>query len=290
MLVAVETAPITDSLLLSYIDRLQRLGRSYHTIKQHRQTARRFQEFLTDVGESAATVEGWQVDEFFEGMTDLAISSRRSHWRRMRSWYRYAQRRGAVLRDPTADVELPREPDEEPVVIENSDLRVYRHRSQSDQQWAAFHLLAYAGLRRCEAIRLRWEELDFQSGTLTVTRGKGGKLRHIPIHPVLGEALHELIGPRDEGPVIRPKRKAPKIGAQTWDVGIIEPMTGGAHTAHDFRRTLASSLALNGVSDPVIDKIMGWSPRAVGRRYYIKVAGPELQRAILKAYSDDPIA
>lgn len=287
MLATVDTAPITDPLILAYLDKLARTGRSYHTVKGHRQVARRFEEFLRAVGKSADSVQSWEVEEFFEGMTDLAPGTRRSHLRRMRSWYRYAQRRGVVAADPTADVELPREPDTEPVTIENEQLRASKAAVMTDQQWAQFHLLAFAGLRRCEAIRLQWADLDFRDATLTVRKGKGGKLRHVPIHPQLAEALHELRGER-EGPVIRPVRKARWIGTDTWDK-MLRAYTGGRHTAHDFRRTLASSLALNGVADPLIDRIMGWAPRAVGRRYYIKVAGPELQRAILRAYADDPI-
>lgn len=291
MLIQTETTPIHDPLVLGYMDRLQRLRRSPGTLKQHRYTGRKFQEHLDTLGTTAATIEPWQVEEFFEGLLDLDPSTQFGHLKRLRAIYRWAHRRGAVLRDPTADIEIARKPDEEPEIIDNDTLRLYKSRIANDPQWAQFHLLAFAGLRRCEAIDLQWEDLDFLGGTLTVRKGKGGKLRHVPIHPQLGEALHTLAGPH-EGPVIRPKRKAPRIGIDTWEAhlrGITGAGPREGHTAHDFRRTLASSLALNGVSDPLIDKIMGWAPRAVGRRYYIKVATPEIQRAILRAYADDPI-
>lgn len=278
---------IRDPLLLAYIDRTRRLKRSPNTLKQHRQTARRYQRWLDDLGLSAERVEGWQLQEFFEQMgTELAPGTVRSHLRRLRSAYRYAVKRGVLDLDPSFDVELPRVPDEEPVIIETHELRAMKREIQTDQAWAQFHLLAYTGLRRCEAIRLQWEELDFKSQTLTVTKGKGGKLRKVPIHPQLAEALLSLQGERT-GPVIRPKRAARWIGTDTWD-DILDEYTE-QYTAHDFRRTLASSLAVNGVNDALIDRIMGWAPRTVGRRYYIKIAGPELQRAILRAYADDPI-
>jgi integrase/recombinase XerC len=277
---------IRDPLLLAYIDRGQRLKRSPHTMKQHRQTARRYQRWLDELGLGAERVESWQVQEFFEEMTDLAPGTVRSHLRRLRSAYRYAVKRGVLDRDPTFDVELPRVPDEEPRIIETHELRAMKREIQGDQAWAQFHLLAFTGLRRCEAIRLQWEDLDFKTQTLTVTRGKGGKLRKVPIHPQLAEALRSLSGER-VGPVIRPKRAARWIGTDTW-TEILRSYTE-TYTAHDFRRTLASSLAVNGVNDALIDRILGWAPRTVGRRYYIKIAGPELQRAILRAYADDPI-
>lgn len=283
-----EHREVRDPLILAYTDKLARAKRHPHTMRGHRTTARRFEEYLTDLGKDAASVTPWEVEEFFEGMSDQAPGTRRTHLRRMRAWYAYAQRRGAITLDPTREVELPREADKEPVIIENDMLRRYRAECVTDQQWAQFHLLAYTGLRRQECIQLQWHDLDFRTGTLTVVKGKGGKLRHVPIHPQLAEALHELKGER-AGAVIRPKRAARWIGGDTWEQ-ILRGYTGGQNTAHDFRRTVASSLALNGVPDPLIDKILGWAPAAVGRRYYIKVAPAELQRAILRLYADDPIA
>lgn len=277
---------VTDPVLLAYLDRVRRLKRSPHTIKQHWQTARKYQRWLSELGISAVQVEPWQMEEFFDEMTTLDPATKVMHLRRLRSMYRYAVKRKVLDRDPTFEVELPRPVEREPVVIDTHELRTMRDQIQGDQGWAQFHLLTFAGLRRCEAIRLQWADLDFRTQTLTVVNGKGGKTRKVPIHPQLAEALLSLQGERD-GAVIAPKRKARWIGSDTW-ADILRAYTS-SYTGHDFRRTLASSLAANGISDAVIDLIMGWAPRTVGRRYYIKVAGPELQRAILRAYADDPI-
>lgn len=287
MVTQTDVQTIRDPQLLAYLDLGRRMQLSPHTLKQYRQTSRRFQDFLDDTGRTVATVEPWQVDEFFLTMTDLELSTRGAHLKRLRSIFRYAQKRGVLQIDPTHDVRIPRAPDVEPVIIDNADLRRYKNAAGTDAQWAQFHLLAFAGVRRCEAIQLQWDDLSFPEQTLTIRNGKGGKLRHIPIHPQLAEALLDLRRPH-EGPVIRPKRRAPNIGIGTWD-SLLRETTGGGHTAHDFRRTMASSLAMNDVPDPLIDEILGWAPRAVGRRYYIKVAGPQLQRAVLRLYADDPI-
>lgn len=61
------------------------------------------------------------------------------------------------------------------------------------------------------------------------------------------------------------------------------------YTPHDFRRTVSSSLGYNGVQEPLIDRIMGWAPRSVYRRFYRGVVDVELKRAILKLYADDPL-
>jgi integrase len=54
----------------------------------------------------------------------------------------------------------------------------------------------YAGLRRGELAGLRWRDLDFAAGRLTVARSyrrlpKGGKIHHLPLHPELARVLRQ---------------------------------------------------------------------------------------------------
>ena len=46
----------------------------------------------------------------------------------------------------------------------------------------------FGGLRRVEVCRLKWTDVDYANQTMTVM-GKGDKIRKVPIHPVLCEAL-----------------------------------------------------------------------------------------------------
>jgi integrase/recombinase XerD len=283
----VTTSPgqeVRDPLLLAYDERLRRLRRDPKTITMFRQTARRFQAYLDDLGVAAADVEPWALEEYFAGL-DLAPSTKGSHLKRLRSAYGYAQRRGLVPADPTSDVQLERLPDSEPCIVPNHALRSMKERIAADRQWAQFHLLTYAGLRRQEIIQLDWSDVDLATSTLTVL-GKGGKLRKVPIHPALGEALTDLR--HREGKILLPARGGAAIGDDTWDA-LLKTFAHGEYTAHDFRRTVASSLYHNGVEPDTIDKIMGWAPRAVRSRYYVKHASDALQRAILKLYADDPV-
>jgi integrase len=275
---------IRDPLLLAYEERLRRLRRDPKTIIMFRQTARKFQVLLDDLGVSADKVEAWAVEEWLDGLA-LKRSTKESHLKRIRWAYSYAIRRGATHLNPTFDVKLPHEPDAEPRTVPNHELREMKARIACDRQWVMFHLLTFAGLRRAEAIQLTWDDVDLTTSTLTVL-GKAGKLRKVPIHPALAEALSSLR--ERDGKVIRSTRGSAAIGGDTWDV-LLRTFALGEYTAHDFRRTVASSLYHNGVEPDTIDKIMGWAPRAVRSRYYVKHASDALQRAILKLYADDPV-
>jgi len=284
-----QAPPLSDPLLLAYEDRLRRLKRQPATLLAYRQAARRLEEFLDTLGITAEQAEPWQLEEFLAGL-ELAPSTKRLTLEHVRAAYRYAQRRGVVKLDPTYDLLVERAPDEEPRIIPNGELRRMKGRITSDAAWILFHLLAYAGLRRYEARKLIWADVELRNQTLKV-RGKGGKLRLVPIHPALGEALAEECrrnGACPDDYVLRSRRiKAAAMSYGTlYDT--VREFTDN-YTPHDFRRTVASSLYANGVRTDTIDKIMGWAPRAVRSRYYLNQAPLLLQQAILRLYADDPV-
>lgn len=87
-------------------------------------------------------------------------------------------------------MQLPRLPDWEPATYSNVDLRAIFAAINSEHEGVVFFLLAFAGLRLCEASELSWNEVDFDRGQLKLV-GKGGKLRLVPLHPVLTRVLRE---------------------------------------------------------------------------------------------------
>ena len=266
-----------------YEERLHRLRRDPQTIRNYRNSIKSFEEFI-----GAARVEPEQVtpdliEEFF-AQSDRAPSTKELYLTNIGAAYRYAHRRGLIDRVPTVDVELARVPDTEPRIIPNSVLREQRDRIVSDRGWLLWHLLTYTGMRRQEVIQLPWENVKLDEETITVL-GKGGKLRHVPIHPVLGEVLVEA---KRKNKWVLPGRAGSHTAPSTF-YETLHCISRREYTAHDYRRTVASSLYANGVDGDTIDKIMGWSPRVVRTRYYVNVAPVQLQRAILKLYANDPL-
>lgn len=59
--------------------------------------------------------------------------------------------------------------------------------------------------------------------------------------------------------------------------------------SHAFRRTVATVMHEQGVRTAVIDRIMGWAPRTVRERHYVRIAPQIMRDAILTLYRDDPI-
>lgn len=181
-------------------------------------------------------------------------------------------------------------PDVEPETYTNEDLRCILAEVGDDAEQAITHLLIYAGLRRHEIIGLEWKDVEFERQQMKVL-GKGGKLRLVPLHPVLQDALAELRVVSTHVVVSAWKRRMSTFtfNRKLRDLLQRADVCGGRRPAHKFRKTLATSLFEHGAQERVIDRIFGWAPTTVRDRHYTRVADVLMQRAILLAYEDDPL-
>lgn len=98
-------------------------------------------------------------------------------------------------------------------------------------------LIVFTGLRRQEAAKLRWDQIDFKSRTLTITDTKNHEVHTL----LLSDYLHNLLLNRHKkatspyvfprpgagGYIIEPRRQIVKVVKET----------GSHFTVHDLRRT-----------------------------------------------------
>lgn len=111
-----------------------------------------------------AELQAW-VDGF-------ALPGAAKAFKTFRQVYRWACRRhGLRVWDVTQCVELPRVPDRPRSSLTAAEERECL-RGIAGREWEAVVLLAAAlGLRRCEACGVRWEDVDWRRGLVTVRRG-----------------------------------------------------------------------------------------------------------------------
>jgi integrase len=124
--------------------------------------------------------------------------------------------------------------------------------------------------------------------------GKGGKFRLVPLHPVLHDVLSEheqRAHSRHEhliGGIDRQRLAAPTLGravralVDRAGVSVDSP-------SHAFRRTVATVMYEHGVRTRVIERIMGWAPRMMHERHYLRVCDQPMHQAIQTLYREDPI-
>jgi integrase/recombinase XerD len=235
-----------------------------------------------------------QCEEYFDELLDqVAVSTVRRHLAYVRAAYRYGVRHDLVERDPTADVRLPWLPDIEPATYSTDELKAIHATIRCEREEVAFFLFAFAGLRLGEVAGLRWAQVDFERWQIRLT-GKGGKFRLVPLHPVVNEVLREQeqrTRPRSEHVLttINGQRLAARtLGRATRDL-VDRAGVGVDSPSHAFRRTVATVMYEQGIRTRVIERIMGWAPRRMHERHYLRVADEPMHDAILSLYREDPV-
>ena len=99
------------------------------------------------------------------------------------------------------------------------------------------HLLLFTGLRRSEASRLRWDDVDFKGKTLTINETKNHEIHTLPLSDFLENLLKtrleysesDFVFPSESerGYLIEPKTAVQKVSK----------LSGVKFTLHDLRRT-----------------------------------------------------
>jgi integrase len=153
-------------------------GTSIRTIELRRGQMRR-------LAEAHLRRSPWRINtnDLIEWMSGQAWSqeTRRSNRATLRAFYKWAAQSGRTRRNPAAA--LPSIPAPHTVPRPTPDEVIGEAlRSGSDRDRLILSLAAYAGLRRAEIAALRWDHITTEGIRV---RGKGGKVRIVPVHPEL---------------------------------------------------------------------------------------------------------
>ncbi len=112
------------------------------------------------------------------------------------------------------------------------------HSLESDTARDFLITLLFTGLRKGEAERLRWQDVDFDERTITITQTKNGDVLTLPLSNYLYQLMqrrfqqyswseHIFPGPGKNGHLIEPKKSLYHVTRET----------GIEFTCHDLRRT-----------------------------------------------------
>jgi integrase len=282
-----------DAIFEAYIAAQRRRRPSPLTLKAIRHALGQTQRWLDQHDLSASDLTLLGCEEYFDELLERqAVSTVRRHLAYVRAAYRYAVRHELVERDPTADVRLPRLPDHDPATYSNEQLQQIHAAIRNEREQLVFFLFAFAGLRLGEVAGLEWQQVEFDHWQIRLA-GKGGKLRLVPLHPAVTELLREQrprSGRREQvlGTINGQRLAANTLGRSVRAV-VDRAGVEVAQPSHAFRRTVATVMYENGVRARVIERIMGWAPRQMYERHYLRVADQAMHEAIRGLYQEDPI-
>lgn len=276
-------------LFAAYLSHLKRKSRDQTTIDRNRYSLKRLDAWLRAAGVDPPSANEVLLEEYVSSLgTQLAETTANRETAHVKAAYRYAVRLAMIEKSPAEDLEAPAVTEVEPEVFSNEELRRIRAAIRDDLDEAIFYGLAYGGLRRFELVTLTPTAVDFSAQFMTV-RGKGGKLRRVPLHPLLAEVLSSYISRNGASTVLGRGGSLRNVNQRIANLLKRAGVNGGNRPAHRFRKTVATVLYEEGVQTDVIDRIMGWAPQSIRSRYYTRIGEDAMYEAILRLYASDLI-
>jgi integrase/recombinase XerC len=216
---------------------------------------------------STAQLAGWL------GRPGWSSQTRSTYYGHIVAYYRWAVAAGVLRTDPSARLTKPRTPaNARRKAPPGAAVDVLR---RLGEPWrTAAMLAAYAGLRCCEIVRLRREDVDVERIRI---HGKGGRVDDLPTHP----ALWAHLAGRPPGVlVLSPRGRGYDARGLSSRFGAHCRRRLGVHvTLHRLRHHYADSLRRAGVDLAVVQQLLRHSSLATTQRY-LDVSAEERAAAI----------
>lgn len=123
------------------------------------------------------------------------------------------------------------------------------------------------GMRKNEALHLRWPDIDMKRDVIRVTRTKTDQPKSIPLTGLAKGLIDDLHAKRTSEYVFpSPDGSRPVDVRSAWEAAVARAGIEDFHF-HDLRHSTASYLAMNGASLPEIAEILGHKTYAMVKRY-----------------------
>lgn len=174
--------------------------------------------------------------------------------------YSLAIRNGKLLINPVRKVKRRKENNERVRFLEEREELALRDKIRQlyPEREAEFDLALHTGMRRGEQYHLRWENIDFSNGIITIPRSKHGEARYIQINSIARATLLKLKERSSEPGYVRlgldNSRK--RYSRQWFEDVTAEAKISNFHW-HDLRHTFASRLVMAGVPLRAVQVLMG---------------------------------
>lgn len=200
----------------------------------------------------------------------------------VRTFYRFAVRRGIVERNPASLLISPKLGTRLPSVLKPGEADSLVEAPVADDPWAKrdralLELLYGCGLRVAEACGLNAGDVDVERGRLRVL-GKGGRERELPVGETALDALADYARARDEAPPRasdqaalfrnrRGKRLSPRDARAVVEKYRRQVLSGRSVSPHTLRHSFATHLMEGGADIRAVQELLGHASLSSTQRY-----------------------
>jgi integrase/recombinase XerD len=271
-------SPATSRVLSDFLDYLRvERGSAKLTIAAYNSDLAQFAEFLGPRGETLITAGRESVRDFIQELFSNQLDGR-SVGRKLsaiRHLYRYLLLDGKVDKDPTLNIDSPKQwkvlpkslsRDEVEATLAAPQPRVATPRSSALalRDRAMLELLYAGGVRVSEVADARLEDLKLDMGYILV-RGKGDKERMVPLGVPAQESLQQylkggrgLLADKRSSPLLFLGTGARRLTRQrVWQL-VGKASASGRHASpHMLRHSCATHMVENGADLRTVQTILG---------------------------------
>lgn len=274
-------------------------GHSPFTIALYKQTWSNFQRFLkarsaasvTAVAAKLPLLEQWAAWNHARSIAPITVNS---YWRMLRPFFNFLERTEGFT-NPYAGAKPPGFERPDPKALKPEQLRrvlaaarnyPWRTPFLRARALALIGVMAFAGLRRSEALHMEFDHVSIEDGTIQVPKGKGrhgGKPRTAYMLPDLLPLMRTYIAARKSAGYTPPEFFAtgPGTGVSLTQfrriIRIIRDASGVPLTPHSLRHTYITLLVRNRTPLHAVQAFAGHADLATTQRY-MRVFDEDLQR------------
>jgi integrase/recombinase XerD len=288
-----EASPLEDLL-----DRFMEViifeaGLSDPTLSAYAADIRRYLRHLADIGiEHPNDILREDVLDHMGGLQAQGLSARSAtrHLSAIRRFHRFLSGEGLAAQDPTEGFESPRLGRPLPHFLSNDEveglLAAPGTAAENGPRDAAILELFYScGLRISELAKLPLRDLSLEEGSLRV-RGKGSKVRLVPIGKRAAQRVRAWLAIREQGPMkdstLFLSKRGKRMGrTSVWQV--VKQHARAANiqqnvTPHMLRQSFATHLLDNGADLRAVQEMLGHADIST-TQIYTHVSSERLSKA-----------
>jgi site-specific recombinase XerD len=249
-------------------------GFSRNTVRRYEGAIERLVS-LTQITDADQITPQVVRDWFFCGRSDhnWSTATFRTYHKSLVVFFRWCIKNGYIQKSPMDDIEVPRlEKRLPPKLTREEALRLLETAFNSShtetftryRNHALLSTYLFAGLRRQEALQLRFMDVDLNNATLFVRQGKGAKDRIVPMSPKLRDTLSRYVSER-----CQIHRTCPEFFTSSVEnrgmcdtalrrmVKRVQDGSGIRFTVHQLRHTFATLMLEGGCDIYSLSRMMG---------------------------------
>lgn len=218
------------------------------------------------------------VEWIAEHDVDWSDSTAATYTSYLSAWFKWLQLVDRRVDNPMVKVGTPRVPEREPRPIADAEVvRLLQTRMWSSTRRMIL-LALLAGLRVHEIAQVRGEDIDFNTRMIWV-KGKGKRVKSVPLHPILLEIASEMPGAGWWFPMRGCESEHVLSKSVSDIVGRTMRRAGVRGTPHALRHWYASTMLDNGVDIRVVQELLRHKSLAT-TQIYTKVPNGQRMDAI----------